>query len=339
MEERLPILVLQNTWYHFETTLSIYQILEDAGYMPYVFRCTPDPDKFGQEKFLKRIGARIATKDAMRDAAAAVVISAYPNPKVVSAEAVPYAENCLSRYLRNKVLYISHRFGNRLDYEVNPYGICEENTFCLSPLASKIGLDHLFFVKTPVKPVALEWKKPIWLTVQGHFEIENRMLGWLALITKDWQYEDVIIQLVGTGADRIGAAAFHGRKNVEIFSDLPEREFYSRVNGHTHFLLPLIDPDMKNQTYGQERYSSNFNVAWAMEKPVLCHEAFKDVYGLPGFYYNYDNFNERVSKLLRTTADTYADMLTHMRAEKERYHAVNVEKMRRKLGAIIAAAQ
>lgn len=338
MAKNLNVVVIQNTTYHFETTLSIYKLLEDAGCTPYIYRQKLKHDTFEQLKLIQQLQLRLATKDEINAAAAGVVISAYPNPNVNKIESVPNFESAVPPRLRDKLIFISHRFGTAADYIDNPYGITQQNTFCLSPLAANIGMPYLFPVSLPVasKPEKT-LTRPANITAQGHFELNNRARHTLEAILNESSRAASRFQFVGTGVyDRFYSLS-QRYKNVGLWPDLKEIAFYERLIDHTDFLMPLIDNQTNNQTYVTERYSSNFNLAWALEKPLFCHEAFEAIYGLPGVYYNYDNLAQKVAELGAVTAPDYANMVAQIRADKIIKQHENAVKIKNALERIKTA--
>lgn len=329
----VPILVIQNTWYHFETTLSVYQLLLDAGYTPYIYQRYSEPDVFQQTHFLRRFNLNVSTPEILATAAAGILVTAYPHDGEPTAQTLPNWGDAVTQALwrANRLLFISHRFESAATYQNAASPITLKNSLCLSPLAQNIGADYVLFMSTPLAPKKVKFGSPLIVTVQAHFTKQFRAFQKILGRASMWKPKDVILQCVGNRAEGLKTDPTTAHQCLDTYTNVSEIEFYSIINTRTHFIAPLIDPDIQNATYSRERYSSNFNMAWAFEKPVFCHEWFRDVYGLPGIYYNYENLAEKHHELVTLTADEYAKMLQDFAVKKPNYQNTNTQKIREKL--------
>lgn len=299
------LVVIQNTEYHFETAMSVYKSLEDAGADVYIHRCCKDV--FGQEDFVKKIGMKIANYDVLRTASCGFVVSAYPNPNVSPDNAVPNVNDPSIKIFGERIVYLSHRFSSEADYVSEESPVKRHNSLCLSPLSEKIGMDYFSPIDMPFKPELKEFYLPILFSIQGHFKLRNRLIrSWIASL--DSGSGRAVINMIGSNAWQM-SIRYGGIPNFRFFSDMNEELFYRYLNHETHFIMPLIDPVIKNGTYVRERYSSNFNQAFAMEKPVICHEHFREIYGIPGIYYNDSNTKDVPEKIFSMTPKAYKSMV------------------------------
>ena len=332
-----PILVIQNTRCHFETTLSVYQLLLDAGYTPYIYQCYQEDDIFQQVDFLRRFNIAAATPAILSSAAAGIVVTAYPHTGPITERTLPnWADPIIQALWRaNKLLFISHRFGAAAEYQNPDSPLSLANSLCLSPLAQKIGADFVLFMSTPIAPKTVRFGKPLMVTIQAHFTKQFRAFQQVISRADMWRPESIILQCVGNRAAGLKTDPATAHPCIDAYANVSETEFYSIVNSRTHFIAPLIDPDICNATYSRERYSSNFNMAWAFEKPVFCHEWFRDVYGLPGIYYTYDNLAEKHRELVTLTADDYTNLLRAFKEKKAQQQQANVLTIQRRLQPIL----
>lgn len=305
------MIIIQNTLYHFETVLSLYQILENLGLEPRIYRCLNIENKFNQINFLTKHNIKTIELSNIDSEMTGLVISAYPNPLVKKENAIPNINDSVFSVLK-KLLYISHKFKNVDDYAGN---INSNNTMCLSPLSEKIGIDYLCLTDIPIKPKYSSFDGVIQLTIQGHFELSGRntsLFKNIVNIANKVKDKKIVINIIGTNTARIiehllGITI----SNVEIRTHdcLDEDSFYSVINNETDWLLPLITPELNNNTYSLERYSSNFNMATSLRKPIFCHEYFKNIYNIPGIYFNETNLEESLIDCLNIDSQKYNNLL------------------------------
>lgn len=297
------IVLIQNTNYHFETCISLYQILNNLGYDTYIYRYIPD--KYEQNLFLSKYNAKIADENILKKSKIGIFISTYPNPQVSSENAIP---NYLDIFdsINTKYLYITHRFKKLSDYTHEDSKINIDNSLSLSPISSKIGLDYIYLNYNIINPNHCFKQNKLKLTIQGHFEFNHRNLKLLfdSLRGLDLKKINKKIQInfVGTKLNKINSF-IEDIKDVEInkYENVSESDFYDIMNNSTDFILSLLDPIIKNNTYSVERYSSNFNHATALQKPILCHKFFKHIYNIPGIYYDSNTFQKALIELIYYT--------------------------------------
>lgn len=305
------IIIIQNTHYHFETTLSLYQMLKNLGLDPQIYRCLNIKDQFNQINFLKKYNVSTIGLDHIDSEMTGMVISAYPNPYVSENNCIPNINDPVFLVLK-KLLYISHRFKNIDDYIGN---INSNNAICLSSLSEKIGIDYLCLTDIPIKPKYSSLDGGIQLTVQGHFELSGKnasLFTNIVNIANKVKDKKIIINIIGTNTARITEHLLGITiSNVEIRTHdcLDEDSFYNIMNNQTDWLLPLITPELNNNTYSLERYSSNFNMATSLRKPIFCHNYFKNIYNIPGIYFNETNLEESLIYCLTVSSQKYNNLL------------------------------
>ena len=168
------IIVIQNTHYHFETLISVYQTLKELGYSTLIYTCDNITKRFKQEEFFSKYKLELASIDDILDSDAGIVISAFPNPYVSYENAIPNEDDIIFSLLSNKLIYISHRFKYAEDYMGNKF--TPENSICLSPLSLKIGINYINLVNCPIVPEHTNNDSEIKFTIQAHFELTNRDL-------------------------------------------------------------------------------------------------------------------------------------------------------------------
>ena len=306
------IIIIQNTHYHFETVLSLYQMLKNLELFPQIYRCLNVKDGFNQINFLKKYNIETIELDHIDSEMIGVVVSTYPNPQVDIKNAIPNNDDAIFSILK-KTIYISHRFKNANDYDGT---INSSNTLCLSPLSEKIGIDYLSFTDIPVEPIYSSYYRDIQLTIQGHFELAGRNASLfnniINIISNKVKNKKIIINILGTNTARIiDYLQDITASNVEIrpYDCLDEDNFYHIMNNETDWFLPLITPELNNSTYSLERYSSNFNMAVSLRKPIFCHEYFKNIYNIPGIYFNETNLEESLTHCLTIDSQKYNKLL------------------------------
>lgn len=306
------IIIIQNTNYHFETVLSLYQMLKNLGLDPQIYRCLDIQDGFNQINFLKKYNISTIDLDHVDSKIIGIVVSAYPNPQVGIKDSIPNINDPIFSVLK-KLLYISHRFKNISDYNGT---INSNNTLCLSPLSEKIGIDCLCFTDIPIEPIYPSYDGDIRFTIQGHFELAGRNASLfksiISIVSNKVKDKKIVINILGTNTARI---IRHLQditiSNIEIklHDCLDEDNFYRVINNETSWLLPLITPELNNSTYSLERYSSNFNMSISLRKPIFCHEYFKHIYNIPGIYFNETNLEQSLIDCLNVDSQRYDNLL------------------------------
>lgn len=278
------IVLIQNTHYHFETLISLYQLLKNLGYDAYIHRIIKN--HFQQEEFLKFYDVKTSNKEILSNASCAFVVSAYPNPNVNLQDAVPNAEDWIFEHFKNRLIYISHRFKNKKDYENK--ALNKKNCLCLSPLSKKIGIDYINLTDSVVEPIFNPIDSIIKIGIQGHFHLANRDFDIINSAHLNYldSKQKFLFNFIGTNSTQAVSKKIIKKEdlNIKTYQYIPELKFYDYLNSN-HWLLSLLTPNLNNRTYSLERFSSNFNQALSLEKPIICHKKFKSIYRIPGLYY------------------------------------------------------
>ena len=329
-----PIIVIQNTSYHFEITLSIYQSHFSMGLNVYLCCCAPN--RFDQSNFLKEINVRLADEEIVKEACCGFVVSAYPNPQISISDPIPNSRYQIFKELNDKLIYISHRFKNESDYVQNVNPITKKNSICLSPIAEKIGLDYFNPIEMPIKEQNVKINNVFKLTAQHHFNLNGRDIGVISEILSNVKKDSFKVNLLGTKANNIlDKFEKNISSKISAHEGLSEKKFYDIINLNTNFLLCLIDNKTSNQTYIDERYSTNFNQSASFNKPVFCHEYFEEIYEIPGIYYNNKNIIEKFEELLSLSEVEYSSLVAKFdsfkKKKKEHNNKVLNEKISRYL--------
>lgn len=298
--------IIQNTHYHFETVISLYSVLKQLNYNVSLYQCNKvkSQNSFNQNKFIEKynISLSSSTHSIQKDDIG-FVVSSYPSS--LTKEIIPNNDDLIFSKIR-KLIYICHRFGDESDYSETNI-INRKNAICLSPLSKAIGVDYIYLIDSPINPQKNTLDNTIKLTIQGHFQLKNRTSEVLTMLDS-LGYQKTILNIIGTKS-----AAWLGnnrKENVHVYEDINECEFYDLCNS-THFLIPSINSHIKNQTYIKERYSSNFNLAYILEKPIFAHEVFEKVYNIPGIYYNDNNILDQLYKLLDINNNQYLNLINN----------------------------
>ena len=67
-----------------------------------------------------------------------------------------------------------------------------------------------------------------------------------------------------------------------------------------------------------------------LEKPIICHEVFKDIYEIPGIYYN-NNLNKLVYDVSSTTPEDYKCLIDSFSPLKQKLNNHNRSIINKKL--------
>ena len=318
------ILIIQNTSYHFETTISLYSSLKrlnpkELNIIQIIQEVTD------QKKFLTNNNISYIDMSDMSQFSydIAFVVSAYPNPHVKLYNSIPNIQHGLFEFYANRIVYICHRFDNKNDYTIHPR-INFENALSLSKLSKNIGLDFFYPIEYQIQPKLFTDTIPIF-SIQGHFELNNRIILNNRIFSCS---SDFVINFIGTSLPHQQC------ENHKLYSNLNETDFYITLN-NCKFLFPMIDDKIKNHTYTNQRFSSNFNHAMALEKPIFAHEVFKDIYEIPGIYYNETNIEQQFNKLLNLNNDEYLELINQFNKIKNKYYQHNNEILSQKICAVL----
>jgi hypothetical protein len=207
----------------------------------------------------------------------------------------------------------------------------------LSPLAKIIDIDYFNPIELPIQKKYLEVNHSINMTIQGHFELNSREDRIIFKLIKNLG-KNIKVNFVGTSSNLISTKLF--RKNlfnnqIKLFKNLNENLFYETINNHTNFIMPCIDDKTKGGTYANERYSSNFNLSLALEKPIFCHEFFKEIYKIPGIYYNEGNFVDKLNLISNFSEIQYLELVNSFKLIKKEYEEHNNKIIEKKIRYII----
>lgn len=324
-----PIVVIQNTHYHFETALSLYRSL--LNITENVYFHVLKKQVFNQKIFLKEIGVNLATKKEIEDACCGFVVSAYPNPHVDLRNAIPNSNDPTFEKLKGKLIYICHRFKNESDYNQKENNIKKENSLCLSPISSNIGVDYFHPIEIPIKENYIGLNGDINISIQGHFNLKNRDEEVINKLVNNIK-KNITINFIGTSWAN---GLIDINKNIKIFNNLKEKYFYQILNNNTNFIMPCINEKIKNKTYSNERYSSNFNLSFALEKPIFCDEFFEKIYNIPGVYYNNENFIEKLDYISNLKDKEYKKIHNNFKKIKHEYRIHNNNILEKKIKYVI----
>jgi|688.fasta_scaffold180125_3 hypothetical protein len=327
-----PVIVIQNTYFHFETAISLYKALEDSGFNVVYYRY--HINHFDQYDLLKKMKVKICDQIHIDDCICGFVISAYCN----YLENIPNSNYEIFSKLINKLIFITHRFDKEEEYDckvkiknkkIREVELKKENCLCLSPLSNSIGVDYFLPISFPICPNFLSLGKKINFTIPSHFELVNRNLDIFNILS---DYKNIQIKLLGTNSSKVKFSNI----NCESHDAVTERIFYSILKNETHFLLPSIDPETKDGIYLKQRYSSNFNHSWALEKPIIAHFDFKEIYQTPGFYYkNNEELKNIIEHVSHMSNEEYHSLVFQFKEIKEKYKDYNKRILSKKIEQFI----
>ncbi len=330
MKVNNPVIIIQNTSYHFETTICLYQVLKNLGYNPYIYRYISDD--FDQANFISKYQLNIATSEIISDAICGFVVSAYPNPLVSIVNAIPNDNNIIFDIFKDRLIYICHRFSDDKDYTNNKF-INTINSLSLSPLSNKINVDHINLTHSPVTPNIPTIDNRLGITIQGHFELRGRdsSLFYDLFIKNYANYKDKIyINILGTNTSKFAWANIP--EYIYHYSNMSEIDFYDVLNNKTHWIMSSLDDKTNKGTYTYQRYSSNFIHSLTLQKPIICHQFFDQIYNLPGVYYDGACSSSIIDKILEVhESQSYNDMIEYIKVLKNKFDIHNKTIIDKKL--------
>jgi hypothetical protein len=330
MKINKPIIIIQNTSYHFETTICLYQVLKNLGYNPYIYRYISD--NFDQESFISKYQINIATPEIISDAICGFVVSAYPNPIVSIVDSIPNNNDIIFETFKDRLIYICHRFNDEKDYIHNKF-INNTNSLSLSSLSNKINIDHITLTHNPITPNIPSIDNRIGITIQGHFGLRGRDSSlFYDLFIKDYtNYQDKIyINILGTKTSRF--AHINIPDYIYHYTNMSEIDFYDVLNNKTHWIMSAIDDKTNKSTYTYQRYSSNFIHSLTLQKPIICHQFFDQIYNLPGIYYDGVCSSSMIDTILEAhKSQCYNHMIEDIQVLKNKFDIHNKTIIDKKL--------
>lgn len=295
-------------------------MLLNYGFDPYVYNCHKTPDTYNQQQFFDSYQIKTVSDITTYNWLCGFIVSVYPNPQASIQNNLPNIDPIILNCLENRLIYICHRFKSEQDYS-GPL-INNKNSLCLSPLSKKINVDHIYLTNYTVSPNFHNYRnETIKLGIQGHFEFSHRNLSNIQDILFEYNKSQILeFILLGTNskfAQHQLTQGSLGNCNIRCYAyeDINEIDFYSKLNS-LHWIIPAIDPTIKNSTYSVERFSSSFNHALALEKPIICHEFFQSIYQMPGLYYNDKNFSIVFNQLINQSHNEYNQLIQKIKESK-----------------------
>jgi hypothetical protein len=305
-------LIIANTPYHFDICLSLYASLEQMGFDPVIYALAEENSE--QQLFFQKHDLRVTYN--VTDKNEYLVCFCVTSNTPESNTSIPKYADPIFQLYDKRIIFISHRFKSVIEYDAENAIVNRANSLFLSKIAKqKHGLDVFRPIDLPnnfnkecFNDGSDLIDEPRYF-VQGnyahHSSVKNPHRDWYLIeeINKRNNNPALIINVCGWSASKLNLSS----PIVRFRSSISEQQFY-RVLGESHFLLPLISPTTYNGTYIEERFSTNFYMAFAAQKPVFCHEAFASIYDCPGIYYNDDNLQLKIDELFNITKEQYLNM-------------------------------
>jgi hypothetical protein len=307
---KFKVLIIQNTSYHFEVVLSLYASLLRLGFDTLDVIQT-GPNNTEQENFLLQNNVSLITSDSdLSNYHVAFIISVYPSVLTKRKKSIPDFESRIIQHFikRRNNINICHRFGCPRDF--NGYYITKKNTLFLSMLAKLSNLDFFCPVESIVKPKLYESSGLVLSCVQGNFHLKNRTIKE-EILNKFFLNSKIIF--MGNSLSEVNKISSN-----DYYEKLNEVEFYEKLNS-VKFLLCMIDDKIKEASYVKNRFSTNFQHAVSLEKPIFCHEVFKPIYDIPGIYYNDFNINDKFEQLISISCNDYLKLVDDIKDYKNKY--------------------
>lgn len=331
------ILIIQNTDFHFEVCTYLYSLFKQIGYDPFIYRCntvktmTLNTD---QSLFLQKFNFQTIEENIFpQDFLCGIIISAYPNPRVTKRDAIPNSNDRIIKRFINKLIYITHRFKDPIDYVDADIGY--NNTLSLSPISKNVNIDYINLIDSIIQPEHRFTSQNIKITIQGHFEYRNRNVGSLINLIKRIS-RPIQLNILGTQTKTMLVSEVlemmkNNKIKIKIFDNVSNHKFFDILNKETDFVLALLDPETKYGQYVTQRYSTNFCHCMCLEKPIICHKNFQEIYNIPGIYYDH-NYDIDISSI---STDEYKNIVSQFKDIKIKLSYHNLTTINKKINEAV----
>jgi hypothetical protein len=290
------VLIIQNTYFHFETTISLYFSLKQIGFSPKIITTHLEKDVYKQFDFINFYKMDLHNEET-KDYLCAFVISSYPNLEKENEFLPNISPEILSKY-KDRIIFICHRFK-----DIKNKIIKKENSLCLSPISQNLDFYFQFENPTPINRTKIENKYKV--VIQGNIGLGCRTEHHIQRLQST---NKINLSVVGHECKKITYnEIIENISDINFCEDLYELDFYKKIESQ-HFVSAAISPNTKRKTYSTERFSSNFSLSLGLEKPLFCHEFFETIYKMPGIYYSRSNLDEQINKLINLSNEEYLMM-------------------------------
>jgi hypothetical protein len=309
----MQIIIIQNTDYHFEVTVSLYSTLKHMGYdvLLYVCKKVAKKNKYMQQEFIEAYSIKtVYIQDIYPENSIGLVVSAYPYCNRI--DVVPNIEDDIFSILRtNNLFFICHRLKKQNDNNKanQNIAITTNNSICLTPLASSIGIDYIWLTDCPVQSeynTVLQFPR---LTIQGDFVFRHRDPVFINQLMVTPLNKAIHWKIIGNKSKEFVTTYLRDSNHCNTYENISQKELYYLLATETDFIVPCMDEHTRNGDYVLERYSTSFLYAYTLKKPIFAHEVFEKVYNIPGIYYNDNNVLSKFEELLNINYFKYQQLI------------------------------
>jgi hypothetical protein len=313
------VLIVLNTNFHFETTISLYETLKLNGYYPvilldYSYRNPSDYTlyDYNSEEFCKNFKLNYITSYTCNlsdkfDKALIVSGSEFLKTLEINKHIV--------KDFNDKIIFVFHRSNYSEQIEFCKTVFKNPKAVSVTNFSQKFNLPFIFQIENPIinqlKP-KLNINSPIEFLVLGRFCWPNRSLNYIdEIISLDTKLKNPVkISIVGQKPfDENEIQAFKNKKlnqiTIEVEHNISEIDFYNKIQ-NTDYILNLID--YKRGFYFLDRFSSNITHTIAFKKPSLCFMPFNLIYNIPSVEYTPKDFKDKFLECVNMSQDDYLNI-------------------------------
>lgn len=309
----MKIIIIQNTAYHFEVTISLYSTLNQMGYdtLLYICKKVAEKNQYMQQEFIEAYNIKtVDIQDIYPEDSIGLVVSAYPYCNRI--DVVPNVDDNIFSILRTtNLFFICHRLKKQNDNNNanQSIAITPDNSIYLTPLASSIGNDYIWLTDCPVQPeydTTLEFSR---LTIQGDFVFQHRDPVFINQLMTTSYNKKINWKIIGNKSKKFVTKYLKDSNLCNTYENISQKQLYHLLATETDFIVPCMDEHTRNGDYLLERYSTSFLYAYTLKKPIFAHEIFEKVYNIPGIYYNKNNVSSKFEELLTINYYKYQQLI------------------------------
>lgn len=321
------ILIIHNTDYHTEVTLSYYGVLESNNFDPYIYSIYNHYDiknLFKEYKLNYIEEYKTEYKNIFKKAFLITPMNKMtdflPNFRYRKGSSPNYEDNLVQDF-KSKIILVFHKPSKyQKDFLYINNDFPNFTGIGLSPVSQALGLNYLFPLDNTLAK-SLTRKNHIndkvkFLLIGRFGDIHFRRLDYIIGLTKinnlkQYLLKDFEIIVVGEQAENI-ISHFKNIDYVKIKSNLNEIDFYKEVND-ADFILNLLENNSKKE-YNFDVLTSNYNHSFSFRKPQICNEFANLICPIPSITFieeDFSSFFKAFEKAVNISNENYQRMITN----------------------------
>lgn len=336
------ILLILNTNYHVETTLSIYESLRQLGHKCQVLldykpqEINPEINDYDLRPFFTKYEIPFLEKSEFLGADKTydkyIYISGGVFLSNLQDEAFRKENADLVNRTKDSSIFIAHTANY---YSLNDLaGRHFNNSYIISvtPYSQKYGLDFLYQIENAVLsqlPKITHPNEVRKFLVLGRFCWYTRNFDYIhEILRSNKTYDNFEIILMGqkpTAVSKFIELEEYKDQTipVKVKFDVSETDYYNTIN-ESDFLINLID--YRFDDYFKVKFSSNINHSVAFSKPSLCFLGLNLPYNIPSIEYDAHDFLSKFEECLTMPKNDYLNMCDNFNVPKSnmRHHNTRI---------------